>query len=80
LLYHCETPEHRPPQRDNLLIYHNERARDVLGGLNSADLLLWSFDFERIETLESQSRWDETAVLMVDAARRLETAGAEALL
>jgi aspartate racemase len=41
---------------------------------------LWSFDFAEIEALQHAGDWDALASRMVDAARRLETAGAEALL
>ena len=50
----------------------NEMARDRLGGLHSAELLLWSFDFAEIETLQASGDWDAASVRMVDAARRLD--------
>ncbi len=55
----------------------NEGARDQLGGLHSARCLLWSFDFADIELLQRTDRWEEAAALMVDAAQRLERAGAD---
>jgi aspartate racemase len=58
----------------------NESARSRFGGLGSADLLVRSFDFERIAALQASASWDELEVIMVDAARRLEQAGAHALL
>ena len=58
----------------------NELVRERLGGLHSAKLLLWSFDFAEIEALQSAGDWDKATVHMVDAARRLEQAGADGLL
>ena len=58
----------------------NEIVRARLGGLHSAQLLLWSFDFHEVEACQAAGRWDEATALMVAAARRLETGGAELLL
>lgn len=58
----------------------NEAVRDRCGGLASARVLMWSFDFAEIEALQQAGRWDEAAALMVDAARRLASGGAEMLL
>jgi aspartate racemase len=58
----------------------NRMARDRLGGQHSAKLILWSLDFAPISALQAAGLWDEAASIMVDAARRLETAGAEALV
>ncbi|MBZ9806546.1 MULTISPECIES: aspartate/glutamate racemase family protein [unclassified Mesorhizobium] len=58
----------------------NEIVRERLGGLHSAKLLLWSFDFAEIAERQHQGDWDGAGVLLVDAARKLESAGAEGLL
>ena len=58
----------------------NEIAKTRFGGLHSADLLIRSFDFDAIAALQTEGRWEELAAQMADAARRLERAGAEALL
>ncbi len=58
----------------------NELTRARLGGLHSAKLLLWSFDFAEIETLQSAGAWDVATARMIEAAQRLEAGGAEALL
>lgn len=58
----------------------NEGVRDRLGGLHSARCLLWSFDFADIEVLQRTDRWGEAAALMVNAAERLERAGADFLV
>ncbi len=58
----------------------NEAARERLGGLHSASVVLWSFDFAEIEALQAKADWEVATSLMVDAATRLERAGAECLL
>jgi aspartate racemase len=58
----------------------NELARERLGGLHSARLLLWSFDFAAVAERQHAGDWAGAAELLVDAARRLERGGAEALV
>jgi aspartate racemase len=58
----------------------NRIARDRLGGQHSAALILWSGDFEPIVRMQEAGRWDEATAVLVDAARRLEQAGAEGLM
>jgi aspartate racemase len=58
----------------------NQRVQERLGRTASARCLLWSFDFAEIETLQHEGRWDDATTLMVDAARRLEAAGADLLV
>lgn len=68
---------------ESTIVYYqllNRIARDRLGGLHSADLLLWSFDFSRIERYQSEGDWQGVTVLMISAARAVEQGGAECLL
>lgn len=58
----------------------NQGVRDRLGPTASARCLLWSFDFSEIEALQHKGDWQGLSARMVDAARRLEAAGAEMLL
>ncbi|MEI6643319.1 MAG: aspartate/glutamate racemase family protein [Novosphingobium sp.] len=58
----------------------NQGVRERLGPKASARLVLWSFDFAEIAELQTAGDWPALDALMVDAARRLESAGAEALL
>lgn len=53
----------------------NQAVRSRLGGLRSARCLMWSFDFGEIEALQHAGRWEDTAALLADAARRLERGG-----
>ena len=43
----------------------NEAAKDALGGLHSAKILLYSVDFFEIEALMSRGDWDAAADLLV---------------
>ncbi|MBD0696072.1 aspartate/glutamate racemase family protein [Streptomyces sp. CBMA123] len=58
----------------------NQLTRDRLGGLHSAQLVLYSVDFADIEHLQTTGRWEEAGTVLADAARALEAAGAELLL
>lgn len=58
----------------------NELARERLGGLHSARVVLWSVDFARIAELQHAGAWSEAGEVLVAGARRLEGAGAEVLL
>jgi aspartate racemase len=58
----------------------NELARDRLGGLHSARLVLWSVDFAEIAGLQHAGDWAAAGRLLADAARRLQAAGAEAVV
>ncbi|RNJ43701.1 aspartate/glutamate racemase [Mesorhizobium erdmanii] len=58
----------------------NEIVRERLGGLHSAKLLLWSFDFAEIAERQHHGDWDGAGVLLIEAARKLEAGGAEGLV
>ncbi len=58
----------------------NQLARARLGGLHSAELLLWSFDFAEIEALQASGDWDAATARMVEAARNLQRGGADCVL
>lgn len=58
----------------------NEIVRERLGGLHSAKLLLWSFDFAEIAERQHGGDWEGAGALLVEAARKLEAAGTEGLL
>lgn len=55
----------------------NELVQERLGGLHSARLVLHSVDFAAVEVLQAEGRWEEAGVLLGEAARSLEAAGAE---
>lgn len=58
----------------------NEAVRDRLGGLHSAQSLLFSFDFAEIEALQHAGRWDEATKRMITAAQNLQKGGVDFVL
>ena len=58
----------------------NEGVRDRLGGLHSAEILLHSVDFSRIEQLQVSGKWQEAGDLLAAAACGLQQAGADMIL
>lgn len=58
----------------------NELVRDTLGGLNSADCVIHSFNFAEIAVLQKVGDWDRATERMIAAAQGLERAGAEMLI
>ena len=58
----------------------NQGIKARLGGLHSAELVLYSVDFEQIERLQHEGNWEATAEILSQAAQRVEAGGAQALL
>lgn len=58
----------------------NERVKERVGGFHSAKLVMYSVDFDEVEARQHRGEWQELAALMIDAARRVERAGADMLL
>lgn len=58
----------------------NEEVKARLGGLHSAECLLWSFDFAEIEALQMAGDWDGATQKMINAAQNLERGGAQSLV
>ena len=58
----------------------NQAVQERLGGLHSARIVLYSFDFDDVERLQRAGDWDAAGTLLADAARRLVAAGAELLV
>ncbi len=54
----------------------NEDVQARLGGLHSAHCILYSFDFAEVQRLEHAGEREELGRLLIDAARKLEGAGA----
>lgn len=55
----------------------NTLVRERLGGLHSAKCLLYSVDFHEIEACQAAGAWEESGEILLDAALRLERAGAD---
>ena len=58
----------------------NEEVKNRLGGLHSAQSLMYSVDFAEIEELQRGGDWDRATEMMVDVGRRLEAGGADCIL
>lgn len=55
----------------------NQMVAKSLGGLHSAKTLLYSVDFQEIEHCQANGEWDKSALILIDAAKRLQIAGAD---
>jgi aspartate racemase len=58
----------------------NTEVRRRLGGVHSADLLVRSYDFARIDALQAAGDWEGAGRLLAADARRLQDAGAEMIV
>jgi aspartate racemase len=58
----------------------NESIKKKLGGLHSAECIMYSVDFEPIEKLQHEGRWNELTQKMITIAQKLENSGAELIL
>ena len=68
---------------ESSLVYYRDLNLGVqqrLGGLSSPRLALTTVDFAEVTHLEDDERWDQVGVLLADAARGVERAGADFLL
>ncbi len=55
----------------------NQETNRRLGGVHSAQCLMWSVDFDAIKRLQHEGDWDRLADAMRQAALRLERGGAD---
>ncbi|MBB5217506.1 aspartate/glutamate racemase family protein [Parapusillimonas granuli] len=58
----------------------NESIKQRLGGLHSAKIILYSVDFQEIEQLQHAGKWEQAGGILANAARILQTAGADGLV
>ena len=58
----------------------NEGVKKKLGGLHSAKVVLYSVDFDEIEKLQHSGDWEGTALILSDAAAKIQAGGADFLL
>jgi len=58
----------------------NEGVKNTLGGLHSAKIAMYSVDFEPIEKLQHEGDWEGTARILIEAAKGVQSAGADFLL
>lgn len=68
---------------ESTLVYYrllNQYTRAKLGGHHSAKLVLYSVDFAEIEQLQRAGDWEQTGIILSQAAQALEAAGADLIL
>ncbi|MCU7918584.1 MAG: aspartate/glutamate racemase family protein [Candidatus Thiodiazotropha sp. (ex Epidulcina cf. delphinae)] len=58
----------------------NEGVKSSLGGLHSAKIVMYSVDFDPIEKLQHQGNWKATARILSEAAKNIQSAGADFLV
>ena len=58
----------------------NEAVKERLGGHHSAQLILYSVDFDEVQRLQQAGDWEGAGTIVAHAARALETAGAECVV
>lgn len=58
----------------------NTEVRRRLGGIHSAELVMRSYDFARIEALQAAGEWEAGGAILAADAQRLEAAGAELIV
>lgn len=58
----------------------NQAVISRLGSLHSAELIMYSLDFEPLARLEHDGQWDQLATVLIAAAQKLEVAGASFVL
>ena len=58
----------------------NQEARKRLGGLHSAECMMFSFDFAEIEALQMADDWDTATQRMIEAAQQVEKGGGECIV
>lgn len=58
----------------------NQGVKQRLGGLHSARIAMVSVNFQEVERLQHAGDWQQAGVLLTQAARQIEAAGADFLL
>ena len=58
----------------------NEGIHEALGGTSSANLIIRSYDFARIEALQEAGDWETCGSILALDAQRLEAVGAELIV
>jgi aspartate racemase len=57
--------------------YLNEGVKESLGGLSSAKIILYSYNFSEVEVMQHSGDWDGLTKDMVEKATKLQEAGAD---
>ncbi len=65
---------------ESTILYYdiiNTKIKNVLGGLHSGKIILYSVEFDEIERLQSSGQWEKAADILGEAAAKLELCGAD---
>jgi len=60
--------------------YINEETNKLMGGLNYAECIIYSVNFEQFRKANAAHDWDATFALLANAATQLKNAGAEVII
>jgi len=60
--------------------YINEGINQKLGGLNSAEVMIYSLNYHEYQKLDNDSNTDAALNLLLNAAKKLKNAGCEAVI
>jgi aspartate racemase len=58
----------------------NEEIKNILGGFNSVECILWSVNFEEIELYQRTNEWEKCGQILNNAAKNFEKAGADLII
>ena len=58
----------------------NQLVKKELGGLHSAQIILYSVEFDEIEKCQAAGEWEKSGEILGNAAKGLEAAGADFIL
>ena len=65
---------------ESSLLYYkiiNEYSNSLLGGLNTVESILYTVNFEEIEILQHNNKWEEATEILIDGCIALERAGTD---
>ena len=68
---------------ESSLVYYrliNEMAREKLGGNHSAESVMVSVDFGKVQPLTETGEWDKVLAIMIETAKDIERGGADFLI
>lgn len=58
----------------------NQEVRNRFGSLNSARMIVNSLEFQQLDLLVKENRWNDAGAMLAEAAKMLERAGAESVV
>ena len=58
----------------------NESVKNMLGGFHSSKIMMYNVDFAELEENMRSGNWDGNAVILSEAAKKLEKAGAQGVI